>query len=182
MLLFLLSISDGSDHEKITYLYESFHDYLLRYATKKLKKRGSDNPYYDAEDAVQNAFVKVTRSIDKIDFSSDKQRLKNYLFTIVNNEINNIFRKKSNFSELNEEICTNSEYIFIDSLQIKERYNEVVEALKRLDDKYSDTLYLVYFEEKTVKEIAELMGISAKTVYTRLDRGRILLLESLKEG
>lgn len=182
MLLFLLSISDESDHSKITYLYESFHDYLLRYATKELNKRGSDNPYYDAEDAVQSTFVKVTRSIDKIDFSSSKQRLKNYLTTIVNNEINNIFRKKSNFSELNEEICTNSEYTFIDGLQIRERYNEVVEALKRLDDKYSDTLYLIYFEEKTVKEIAELMGISAKTVYTRLERGRILLLESLKEG
>ena len=84
--------------------------------------------------------------------------------------------------EFDEEIHSNSAYTFIDGIQIKERYNEVVEAIKRLDDKYSDILYLVYFEGKTVKEIAALMGISAKTVYTRLERGRILLMESLKEG
>ena len=182
MLLFLLSISDESNNGKITYLYKTFHNYLLNYATQKFEDKESDDPCHDAEDAVQNTFVKVIRNINKIDFSSDKQRLKNYLTTIVNNEISNIFRKKSNFSELNEEICTNSAYTFIDDLKIKERYKEVVEAIKSLDDKYRDTLYLVYFEEKTVKEIAELMGISAKTVYTRLERGRILLLESLEEG
>ena len=182
MLLFLLSISDGSDHEKITYLYENFHDYLLSYATEKLKDKESDDPYHDAEDAVQSTFVKVTRSINKIDFSSSKQRLKNLLTTIVDNEIANIFQKKPDFLEFDEEIHSNSAYTFIDGIQIKERYNEVVGAIKRLDDKYSDILYLVYFEGKTVKEIAALMGISAKTVYTRLERGRILLLESLKEG
>lgn len=182
MLVFLLSISDGSDHEKITYLYESFHDYLLAYATRKLKDSDSDNPQYDAEDVVQNVFVKVTRSINKIDFSSGKQCLKNYLIAIVNNEIANIFRKQSDFSEFDEEIHSTSAQIFIDSLQIKERYSEVVEAIKGLDDKYRDALYLAYFERKTVKEIAALMGVSAKTVYTRLQRGRILLLESLKEG
>jgi DNA-directed RNA polymerase specialized sigma24 family protein len=32
----------------------------------------------------------------------------------------------------------------------------------------------------TVKEIADMMGISAKTVYTRLARGKKLLLDSLK--
>ena len=178
MLLFLLSISDGSDHEKITYLYENFHDYLLSYATEKLKDKESDDPYHDAEDAVQSTFAKVTRSINKIDFSSSKQRLKNLLTTIVDNEIANIFQKKPDFLEFDEEIHSNSAYTFIDGIQIK----EVVEAIKRLDDKYSDILYLVYFEGKTVKEIAALMGISAKTVYTRLERGRILLMESLKEG
>ena len=32
----------------------------------------------------------------------------------------------------------------------------------------------------TVNEIADMMGISAKTVYTRLARGKKLLLDSIK--
>ena len=89
-------------------------------------------------------------------------------------------RDNSDILELDEEISPNSAYIFIDRLEIKERYSDVVKAIEKLDDKYSTTLLLVYSEEKTVKEIAEMMGISPKTVYTRLERGRRLLLESLE--
>ena len=180
MLLYLLSISDESDHGKITYLYENFYDYLLKYSVKVFQHHNRPNYVFDAEDAVQNTFLKVTKHIKKIDFSVGKNRLRNYLFAILTNEIINILNDNSKFIELNEEISIDSEYIFIDGLEIRERYSDVVKAIERLDDKYSITLLLVYSEGKTVKEIAEMMGISPKTVYTRLERGRRLLLESLK--
>lgn len=180
MLLYLLSISDESDHGKITYLYENFYDYLLKYSVKTFQYHRRPNYVFDAEDAVQNTFLKITKHIKKIDFSVGKKRLKNYLFAILTNEIINILRDNSDILELDEEISPNSAYIFIDRLEIKERYSDVVKAIEKLDDKYSTTLLLVYSEEKTVKEIAEMMGISPKTVYTRLERGRRLLLESLE--
>ena len=91
-------------------------------------------------------------------------------------------KDNSDFLELDEEILTDSEYIFIDNLEIGERYDNVVMAIRKLDYKYSTTLSLVYNEGKTVKEIATMMGLSTKTVYTRLARGRIILLNSLKGG
>ena len=53
------------------------------------------------------------------------------------------------------------------SYELKENYNQVVKAIEELDEKYSTTLYLFYCKEMTVNEIAKIMGISAKTVYTR---------------
>ena len=82
--------------------------------------------------------------------------------------------------ELDEEFCSTSEYNFIEELEIQEKYDRVVKIIEKLDEKYSTTLYLVFCKEMTVKEIADMMGISTKTVYTRLARGKKLLLDSLK--
>lgn len=182
MLLYLLSISDESDHGKITYLYENFYDYLLKYSVKVFQHHNRPNYVFDAEDAVQNTFLKVTKHIKKVDFSVGKNRLRNFLFAILTNETINVLRDNSKFIELNEEISIDSEYIFIDSLEIGERYDNVVAAIRKLDYKYSTTLSLFYNEGKTVNEIAAMMGLSTKTVYTRLARGRIILLNSLKGG
>ena len=61
-----------------------------------------------------------------------------------------------------------------------ELYDDVVRALENLDDKYRATLQLVYNEEMTVNQIAEMMGLSAKTVYTRLERARKLVMEAVE--
>lgn len=56
----------------------------------------------------------------------------------------------------------------------------MVNAIAELDEIYSTTLSLVYIHEMSVKEVARMMGISPKTVYTRLERGKRLLLNSVK--
>lgn len=71
-------------------------------------------------------------------------------------------------------------YNLIEELEIKKNYKKVIKAISEMDEIYSITLMYVFIEEKSVKEIASLMGISPKTVYTRLERGRKILLSSLK--
>ena len=82
--------------------------------------------------------------------------------------------------EFDEEFYSEKEYNFIEELEIQESYNEVVKGIKSLDEKYSTTLYLIFCKEKTVNEVAEMMGLTPKTVYTRLARGKELLLNSVK--
>lgn len=178
MLFYLLSISDESDHGKIIHLYDKYHDYMMKYAVSTFKLRGRANYVFDAEDAVQAAFLKITKYIDKIDFASDEKRMKNYVFAILKNEIFSILKKNSEDAELNEDLDY-SDRVFIDDLDIQEKYDDVVRAIRGLDEKFSDTLYLVYCEDKSVKEIAKLMGISPKTVYYRLKKGKILLHNAL---
>jgi DNA-directed RNA polymerase specialized sigma24 family protein len=43
------------------------------------------------------------------------------------------------------------------------------------------TLLLYYCDERAPKEIAEIMDVPEKTVYTRIARGRALLLSKLNE-
>ena len=64
-------------------------------------------------------------------------------------------------------------------MRTKVRYDEVVEAISWLDEKYSIPLSLRYAENMDVKEISKLLGIAEKTVYTRLDRAKKLLIEKL---
>ena len=180
MLVYLLTLSDESNHSKIEYIYNTYHDQMMRYAISKLQDLGRTNFLYDAEDAVQNTFMKITKHIDKIDFSRNARDVKNYCFTILCNEICNVLSDNQEIFQNNEEFCSENEYNFIEKLDIQENYNEVVRAIEKLDEKYSTTLYLVFCKNITVKKIAEMMGISAKTVYTRLARGKNLLLDSLK--
>ena len=179
MLQFLLSITDESNHEKIMYLYNKYHDPMINYAVSKFKNMNRCNYVYDAEDAVQSAFVKITKHIDNINFSLEERIVKNYVYAILNNEICDLLRNNVEFLEFDETLYDETAYNFVEDFDIKQRYKEVVSAIENLDPKYSTTLTLLYCQELTVNEISATMGISAKTVYTRVCRGRKLLIEAL---
>ena len=81
MLSFILSVTPLEYREKITYLYESFHDDMLRLARARLKKANDADPYHNAEDVVQNCFIRIIEYYEIIDFESDDKRLKAYVLT-----------------------------------------------------------------------------------------------------
>ena len=180
MLQFLLTLADDSNHGKIEHIYNMYHDYMMKCAVAKLKSCGRSNYVFDAEDAVQSTFMNITMYIDKIDFSRGENDVKNYCLAILNNEICNIIGDNQEKIELDEEFFPGGEYRFIDTLEIQEKYDRVVAAIEELDPKYSTTMQLFFSKGMTANEIAELMVISPKTVYTRLSRGKNLLLQSLK--
>ena len=51
----------------------------------------------------------------------------------------------------------------------------------KLPDKYRIVIHLFYYEDYTVREIAEILKLSESNVKVRLSRGRTLLRETLKE-
>ena len=180
MLQFLLTLTDESNHGKVEHIYNTYHEYMMKYAVSKLQAAGRTNAIYDAEDAVQNSFMKIVKHIDAIDFSRGEKDVKNYCLTILCNEVCNVLRDNEEKFEFFEEFCSEKEYNYIEELEIQESYNEVVKGIEALDEKYSTTLYLIFCKEMTVNEVAEMMGLTPKTVYTRLSRGKQLLLNSLK--
>lgn len=181
MLQFLLSVSDRSDHEKIEYVYHQYHKQMLRFARSRLRQMRSANCDLDAEDVVQNAFVKIVRHIDKIDFSMDEREVRGYIMRIVANEAI-IFMSDVVYSE---DITQYADYLsdgsFLEKLRIEERFQEVITAIKNLDERYSYALSLRYVENMPIKDIAAMLGIAEKSVYTRIERGRRKLLEALQE-
>ena len=180
MLQFLLTLTDESNHGKIEHIYDTYHEYMMKCAVSKFKSMGRSNVIYDAEDAVQNAFMKIAKYIDAIDFSRDEKDVKNYCLAVLTNEICNVLNFNQENSEFDEEFLSKNEYNFIEEIEIKERFDEVVKAIEELDERYSTTLELAFCKEMTPNEIADMMGITVKTVYTRLARGKKLLLDSLK--
>lgn len=180
MLQFILTLADESDHEKIEDIYKKYHYYMIKCAMARFSALGRSNCLYDAEDAVQNTYMKIARNIDRIDFSRGENDVKNYCLAILSNEIYNILSEASESLELSEHFNPSELTDLADELEIRENYEKTVAAIKNLDEKYSTTLQLYFCEEMSPSEIAGLMAISSKTVYTRLARGRRLLLDSLK--
>lgn len=181
MLNFLLMIADESNREKIKYIYYKYHDDMIRFARHRLKYLGISSYELDSEDIVQNAFLKIVKYIDAIDISKPENQLKSYIFSIVAHETLNFIEDNVDYDDIDIYSETMIDDYFFDKLQINIRYEHVVEKIKQLDEKYSITLLLYYGEEMDVKKISELMEIAEKTVYTRLERGKRLLLEDLSK-
>ena len=166
MLGFLLSISDESNHDRIEYIYATYSNDMLRYAKYKLKNRGVSNYELDAEDVVQNSFLRIIRYIDRISRKASGKELRTYLFSIVSREVDKLLKDQVLFDSFDVYSDVIEDGDFWETLRIEKRYDDVVKK--------------IYCNEMSVKEIATMMGLSDKTVYTRLSRGMRLLKDSFK--
>ena len=59
---------------------------------------------------------------------------------------------------------------------------DLIEALKSMDTKYRDVLFLKYIYGYSVKEIADMLDISESNVTTRLNRGRGYAKNTIRKG
>lgn len=57
--------------------------------------------------------------------------------------------------------------------------NELLQVVLSLPDKYKDVIYLFYYEEYTVTEMAQLLNKKENTIYSHLHRGRELIKQKL---
>ena len=180
MLLFLLTISDEKYHSRIEYIYNRFHDDMMRFAVSRFKAMDSPNPVLDAEDAVQRAYLRITKYIHNIQFPVHDNKLRCYVLSVVWHEIIRISKENIKNLEFSEEIFVDDGYNIIEDIDMALMYEDVVKAIEALDPVYSITLLMKYEMGLSPKEIAEMMEISEKTVYTRLSRGKKMLRDALK--
>ncbi len=181
MLQFLLSIADESDHDKILYIYQHFHNDMIRHARHQLYKANVPDYLSKSEDVVQNAFVKISLYIKAINFSVSEKELKGYVLSIVSHEVINELNDQKYFDDIDECVNVASDDDYVDNLMIQERYDEVVAAIERMDEKYRLALVYRFYKEYSIKEMAELFGVPKKTVYTRIRRAQRLLKDLLGE-
>lgn len=180
MLAFLLSICDPAYHDKITFLVNTYHDDLIIYSKHILKNAGIASYEHDAEDVVQNLYMKISKYCESVRFYESPTVMKGYLKKILKNEAMTFLKEYEYIETLEdweyEEIDEDS---FIEMLSSKEFYDEVVRSIYNLKDIYSYTLSYRFCDEMEVEEIARLLGVSEKTIYTRIERGKKLLLDAL---
>ena len=59
---------------------------------------------------------------------------------------------------------------------------ELFETVMKLPEKYRTVIHLFYYEDYSIKEIADILKISKSNVKVRLNRGRTVLSDTLKEA
>lgn len=125
----------------------------------------------DAEDAVQNAMLRLWRTDTA--FASG-EHLRRWLIRVVLNECRRITGHPWRRRSVPLENCP--EIVFED----REK-RELWEAVAALPEKYRVPLYLYYYEGYGANEVGELLGLKPSTVQTRLARGREKLKKLLTE-
>lgn len=129
----------------------------------------------DAEDIVQSVFLKLLQS--EVEFQ-DEMHKKKWLVRVTANLAKDFCTSywKQKVVPL-ETAATETET----SINTKEP-SALYEAVMSLPQKYRPVVHLYYYEDYSVKEIAEILNIKETTVQTRLMRARQKLKEILKEA
>lgn len=152
--------------------FNKYKDMLYRIAFSNVKNKA------DAEDAVQEAYLRYL--INAPVFENETHE-KSWFIRVTINVCRDIlksawFQKTVRMEEVPEKEMMHFHLPYLDE-------DEMLWRVMRLPDRYRNPLYLFYYEDYSVKEIAEILELEIGTVKTRLRRGRENIRENLvKEG
>lgn len=155
------------DGQELTRLIELYSGLVYRVAYCYVRNRA------DADDIMQDVFLAMYTY--KKEFKDD-EHIRAWLIRVTSNRCKNLL----------------SSYRYRMSLPIEAAENVPVEQstqdsllplIMKLQQKYRLVLYMYYYEEYSVSDIAKTLGMKQTTVTTRLSRGRKRLKELLiREG
>ena len=170
---FLLSAIQNGDLKAYGILFRRYYPMLCAYATRFVELK-------DAEEIVQDVMLWLweTRQTQTFDTS-----LSQYLFrTVYHRAINQIVRHQSQlradtlFYENMQEMLQDTDFYQLEELQ--KRIKEAVEALPPT---YREAFVMHRFENKSYKDIAEILQVSPKTVDYRIQQALKQLRITLKD-
>lgn len=140
----------------------------------------------DAEDAVQEAWLRAFTHLDKL---QEANRLGAWLARIAANEALDRLRRRGpamplNIDLLNEPVSAPGTAVPMPTPDTEERRREarviIEHAVDRLPESYRTVFVLRRIEELTINETANVLAIPTETVKSRLHRADKLLREDLK--
>lgn len=140
-------------------------DTLWRLAYGYLRNRA------DAEDVVQNAFLKLYRSGESF---ADDECVKRWLVRVTINECTSLYRALRRRPENIDD--------YVATLAAPDEHRaELIREVMALPARYRDVVYLFYYEGYSTREITRMLGAPEATVRTRLARGRRRLRTVLED-
>lgn len=141
-------------------IYREYHEKLTCLVVRKV---GDSS---ETEDLVEDIFLKLSQNLDRYD--PQKASLSTWIYTVANRYIVDYYRTRKTFVEIPEESGEEGSFpeALIDSesvdsnLLLEDELNELADALSKLKQKERDLIILYYYKELTLKEAAEVMGMS----------------------
>lgn len=136
----------------------------------------------DAEDAAQEGFVKAYQQIHRFE---GKSKFSTWLYTIMYRvAISKLEQQRVATVPIHEE--TIATYLphyqtpQLDYLQVAEQQKYIKEAIERLPATEGLLITLYYLDEKSIREIEEITGLSESNIKVKLFRARKVLEEQLR--
>jgi RNA polymerase sigma-70 factor (ECF subfamily) len=145
-------------------IYDRYATRLLNYFYKMLWKDREK-----AEDFLHDLFAKI---IAKPDYFDPKRSFKTWIFSVAHNMCKNEYKKQEIRQggplELNENIYAETKEKDVESYDMQLFLKKLYAELDKLEEVQKSSFILRYMEEKSIKEISEIMQCSEGTVKSRL--------------
>ena len=151
------------DSDFIQNAVSKYLDMVLRIAYQNTQN------YSDAEDVAQEVFIKLMKQQQ----FNDEGHMKAWLIRVTVNQCKDL--KKSFWHR-------NTVAISEDLRSPDDTAKDIWAELRKLPKDQRNVIYLYYYEEYTVPEIAQIIGRKVNTVSSWLTRGRKRLKQILEKG
>ena len=155
-------------------LVDSYYESLYRFALGLTRREA------DALDITQQTFYRWATKGGQL---RDHAKVKSWLFTTLHREFLAIRRNEARYPHLEisgveEEKLTPAQF----SVANKMDGESLMQALYQIDELYRAPLVLFYLENHSYRDIAEVLGLPAGTVMSRLSRGKEILRQVISRG
>lgn len=140
-----------------------------------IKRRVSDE--HVADDLLQEVFIRIHRNIETL---QQTDRLAAWVYRIARNVIQDYYRSRSRRTESLETDpvaeCSDSQDAC--SCQSGSWLEEMIQSL---DDGYRQAVEMAEIEGLSQQEVGDRLGLSLSGAKSRIQRGRVMLKESLQQ-
>jgi RNA polymerase sigma-70 factor, ECF subfamily len=157
----LISRIAGGDRLAMQVLYARHHVRVFRFVLRLVRNEAT------AEDLISEVFLDVWRQAGKFE---GRSAASTWMLSIARFKALSALRRRPD-EELDDEAAE----------QIEDHADDPETALAKLSVDHREIIDLVYYHEKSVEEVAEIVGIPEATVKTRMFYARKKLSELLKE-
>jgi RNA polymerase sigma-70 factor (ECF subfamily) len=170
---------------------EAFEQLVIRYKRRAFSAAlRITNNREDAEDVVQETFHKVFLHLTEF---QEKSQFSTWLIRITMNEALMLLRRRRRVAEIvpdgpDDDVQSGS-IVFVDdspdpeeSCWRRERTELLIAAIGRLGPAIRRTMLLRDIEERSVKETAQILGVTTTAVKARVHQGRRKLGAKLDRG
>lgn len=153
-------------------LYDRYEQRLLAYIKRTLSVHSEE-----AEDILQEAFIKIWRNLNEFD---QQFNVSSWIYRIVHNEAISYARKKRSFGKNN---IVGNETVILQipaddadqSLAETEAVQILQQHLNQLPQQYRSVLLLRYMESMSYEAISDVLKLPEGTVATQLNRAKSAL-------
>ncbi|OGF25959.1 hypothetical protein A2303_01365 [Candidatus Falkowbacteria bacterium RIFOXYB2_FULL_47_14] len=183
-------MQDKTDQELVALTLENqgYFLYLLKRYEDKLKRyilRISNVSGDEAEDILQDTFVKVYRNLNDFD---QNLKFSSWIYRITHNEVISHYRRRQARPEgyrleLSEELAHKlaSDLDTEREIDLGLLRDNLEAALSNIDEKYREVIILKFFEGLDYREISDVLKKPVGTIGTLINRAKNKLREEIGE-
>ena len=174
-LLSLITLAKNKNQKSQTKLINDFWVDVFSFVMKKVQDENV------ADEITVSVFSKV---LAKLDLYDPNFQFKTWILTIAQNTVIDFWRKKNrenedstdNFDGIKNQFARSPEELLIS----EEDHKQILNIIESLDFNYQEIIRLRFFEEKSIKEIADELGLTIANTKVRIMRAKKVLSELLK--